>query len=470
VSLTIPLLGESPAAVSPSDSTFGAITDREQLRPVNAVGAVIVRVREGGPADRAGVRPGDRLVAIDGLVPRDLTDVRIQVQDSERVVLDLERDGVALVKRVRLDDDDLDLGVDFEQPTFDGLRQCNNNCEFCFIRGLPKGLRRSLYVRDDDYRYSFLFGSFVTLTNLAEEDWHRIAFQRLTPLRVSVHSTDPDLRARLLAHPNAAPILPQLAWLGKAGIQVHAQIVLCPGINDREQLERTATELASLDGVVASMAVVPVGISDYLRVRELRAVTPEDAADTLDRIARLRRRFKREHGSGLIFPSDELYLLAGRKLPGTAYYEDFPQIQNGVGLTRVMLADWRRSRKRLPARIEPGRTVAWLCGRAAAPALRLIADEIRAVDGLDVGVRVVENTLFGSSITVSGLMSGRDIVRVLREAPANLAILPRNAFGFDGERTLDEWTVEMIEEETGVRVVLGRTAADLAMLSLGGPA
>lgn len=469
MSIAIPLLGESANPV-PSAETFGAITNRDQLRPVGAVGALIAKVREGGPADRVGVRPGDRLVAIDGLVPRDLTDVRIQVQDSERVVLDLERDGAALVKRVRMDEDDLDLGVDFEQPTFDGLRQCNNNCEFCFIAGLPKGLRRSLYVRDDDYRYSFLFGSFVTLTNLAEEDWRRIAYQRLTPLRVSVHSTDPELRAKLLEHPNAAPILPQLTWLGKAGIQIHAQIVLCPGLNDGEQLEKTATELAGLDGVVASMAVVPVGISDHLRVRTLRPVTPEDAADTLDRIARLRRRFKREHGNGLIFPSDELYLLAGRKLPGTAFYEDFPQIQNGVGLTRVMLADWRRSRKRLPERVEPARTVAWLCGRAASPALRLIAEEIRVVDGLDVQVRVVENTLFGSSITVSGLMSGRDIVSTLSEAPADLAILPRNAFGFDGERTLDEWTVEMIEEETGVRVVLGRTAADLATLSLASPA
>jgi len=464
VSITIPLLGEQAAGV-PIDASFGAITDRDQLRPVGAVGAMVARVRAGGPAALAGVQAGDRLIAVDGVVPRDLTDVRVQVQDRERVVLDLERDGKPLMKRVTLDDE-LDLGADFEQPTFDGLRQCNNNCEFCFIRGLPKGLRRSLYVRDDDYRYSFLFGSFVTLTNLADEDWHRIAYQRLTPLRVSVHATDPVLRARVLAHPDAAPILPQLRWLGKAGIQVHAQIVLCPGINDGPILEQTATDLAGLEGVVASMAVVPVGISDYLRVRELRPVTPADAADTLDRIARLRRRFKRETGSALIFPSDELFLLAGRKLPGTAYYEDFPQIQNGVGLTRVMLADWRRSRKRLPERVEPARTVAWLCGRAAAPALLLMAEETGTVEGLTVQVRVVENTLFGSSITVSGLMSGRDIVRVLQEGPADLAILPRNAFGFDGERTLDEWTVEMIREETGVKVALGQTAAALATLSL----
>jgi putative radical SAM enzyme (TIGR03279 family) len=289
----------------------------------------------------------------------------------------------------------------------------------------------------------------------------------LTPLRVSVHATDPELRARLLEHPGAAPILPQLRWLGRAGIQVHAQIVLCPGLNDREILEKTARDLASLGDVVASAAVVPVGISDYLRVRTLRPVTPNDAADTLDRLAKLRREFRKTIGRTLIFPADELFLLAGRKLPGTAFYEDFPQIQNGVGLTRVMLADWRRARRRLPAQIEPSRRVAWLCGRAAAPALRMMAEEAASVDGLTVEVRIVENTLFGSSITVSGLMSGRDIVRVLREGPADVAVLPRSAFGFEGERTLDDWSVEAIEQEAGVPILLGRTAADLVTLSTG---
>jgi putative radical SAM enzyme (TIGR03279 family) len=448
----------------PGDGAFGVIAKADMPRPVGRVGAVVSRVRLGGPAGRAGVQPGDHLIALDGVVPRDLTDIRVHVQDRTSVLADFERDGELVTRRVWIDDE-LDLGADFEQPTFDGLRQCNNNCEFCFIRGLPKGLRRSLYVRDDDYRYSFLFGSFVTLTNLAEEDWHRIAYQRLTPLRVSVHATDPELRAKLLAHPGAAPILPQLRWLGKAGIQVHVQIVLCPGLNEGEILETTARDLAGLGDVVASAAVVPVGISDHLQVREIRPVTNEDAADALDRLAKLRREFRRRLGRTLIFPSDELYLLAGRPLPGAAFYEDYPQIQNGVGLTRVMLADWKRARRRLPDRVDPPRTVAWLCGRSAAPALRLMADEARLVDGLSVEVREVQNTLFGSSITVSGLMSGRDIVRVVRERPTGLVVLPRNAFGFEGERTLDEWTVEAIEKETGVQVRLGRTAADLVSLS-----
>jgi putative radical SAM enzyme (TIGR03279 family) len=458
----IPLI--EPTVEHPGQTTFGVIAATERPPAVRAVGAVIGKVRPESPAARAGLKVGDRLIAIGGVVPRDLTDVRIQVQDSDRVVLDVERDGVRLARRVRMDDE-IDLGIDFEQPTFDGLRQCNNNCEFCFIRGLPKGLRRSLYVRDDDYRYSFLFGSFVTLTNLTQEDWHRIAYQRLTPLRVSVHATDPELRATLLEHPGAAPILPQLTWLGRAGIQVHAQIVLCPGLNDGETLERTARDLAGLGDVVASAAVVPVGISDYLRTRKIRPVTPEDAAKTLDLLAKLRREFRRTLGRSLIFPADELFLLAGRSLPGTAFYEGFPQIQNGVGLTRVMLADWRRARRRLPARVDPPRQVAWLCGRAAAPALRLMAEEAASVEGLSVQVRVVENTLFGSSITVSGLMSGRDIIRVLREGPADLAVLPRNAFGFEGDRTLDDWSVEAIEQETGVPIRLGGTAADLIGLS-----
>ncbi len=432
---------------------------------LESVGGIVSVVRPGGPAARAGIMVGDRLVALDGVVPRDLSDIRFETQGRATVTLDVLRDGALHTVRAHLRDD-LDVGLDFEQPTFDGLRQCNNNCDFCFIRGLPKGLRRSLYVRDDDYRYSFIFGSFITLTNLAEDDWHRIAYQRLSPLRVSIHATDPAVRARLLANAGAPPILPSLAWLGRAGVSIHAQIVLCPGINDGPVLDQTVHDLAGLPDVVQSIAVVPVGISEHLRVRDVRPVTPAEATATVDAILGWNRAFRKSLGRGLVFPSDELFLMAGKSLPGSRFYEDFPQLQNGVGLVRVMLDDWRRQRKRLPASIPTPRRVAWLCGRAAAPALQQIAEDFRGVENLSVDVRVVENTLFGSAISVSGLMSGQDIVRTLSGAPIDIAVLPRGAFGFEGERTLDDWTVEAIERETGVSIRLGRTAADVLSLSV----
>jgi putative radical SAM enzyme (TIGR03279 family) len=278
---------------------------------------------------------------------------------------------------------------------------------------------------------------------------------------VSIHATDPLIRARLLAHPGAAPILPQLAWLGRAGIQIHAQVVLCPGVNDGAVLRQTIRDLAALGDVVQSIAVVPVGISDHLRPRDVRSVTPADAESALLLLTRLRRECRRALGRRLVFPADELFLLAGRPLPGSSYYEGFPQLQNGVGLVRVMLNDWQRARRSLPAAVDAPRRVVWLCGRAAAPALQAMANEANAVDGLTVEVREVENTLFGSAITVSGLMTGRDVIRTLRDAQADHAVLPRSAFGFDGNRTIDDWSVRDLEGEIGLPIRLGRTAADL---------
>ena len=431
-----------------------------------AEGLLIVGVREDGPASRAGVRAGERLLAIDGTVPRDLIDLRHQTQGRPAVWVDLWRAGTHRRVRVELSGSG-DPGLELEAPTFDGLRQCNNNCGFCFIRGLPKGLRRTLYIRDDDYRYSFLFGSFITLTNLAEADWHRIAYQRLSPLRVSIHATDPEVRAQLLAHPGAPPILPQLRRLGDVGVRVHGQVVLCPGLNDGAILRRTIDELAEIEHVVESLAVVPVGISDHLRSRDIRPVSAEDARQSLKTVLAVHRRERRRLGRGFVYPSDELFLLAGARLPGETFYDGFPQLQNGVGLVRLLLGDWRRQRRRLPGGMAEPRRVAWLCGQAAYPALAEMAADANRVEGLEVLVRAVDNTLFGSAISVSGLMTGRDAVAALRDMDVEVAVLPRSAFGYEGARTLDEWTVEAIGEAARVTVRVAGTARELIAATVG---
>jgi putative radical SAM enzyme (TIGR03279 family) len=434
-------------------------------RAVAASGVQVASVDVGSPAARAGIRAGDTLLAIDGLIPRDLIDVRVATVDRDRVVLDIVRG--ARRRRARIGLDGLQLGLELTQPTGDGIRECNNNCEFCFIRGLPKGLRRTLYVRDDDYRYSFLFGSYLTLTNLSERDWRRIEYQRLTPLRVSVHATDPAIRARMLAHPGAEPILDQLARLGRAGIRVHCQVVVCPGVNDGAVLDRTLDDLVALDHVVTSVAVVPVGVSDHMRTTYVRRLETDEAARVLDQALRRNRACRRALGRGVVFPSDELFLMAGRSLPAARFYEDYPQLQNGVGLTSVMLADWRRHRRLLPVALAAPRRVAWLCGMAARGALTTMAEDANRVENLHVRVIPVVNTLFGSSIGVSGLMSGVDAARELRGLDVDVAVLPRSAFGHEGARTLDDWSVEQIERESGVAVRLGRSGDELIRLTIG---
>jgi putative radical SAM enzyme (TIGR03279 family) len=457
----LPLADGDPHVATPAVRTSAG---RRTSAPER--GGEVARVGPGTAAARAGIVAGDRLLAIDGVVPRDIIDVGFQTQGRRRIVVDLERDDTRRTLRVTLGGRQ-DLGVDFEQPTFDGIRECNNTCEFCFIRGLPKGLRRSLYIRDDDYRYSFLFGSFITLTNLDDEDWRRILFQRLSPLRVSVHATDPVIRSRLLGHPGVPPILPQLRRLAAGGVKVHAQVVLCPGLNDGPVLERTVSDLADVSEAVQSVAVVPVGISAHLRVREIRPVLPEHALATVRSVMGWNRRFRRSLGRGFVYPSDELFLMANARLPGASFYDGYPQLQNGVGLTRLLLADWRRHRSRLPGRLDSPRCVIWLCGRAARAALTEMARDLNRVENLSVEARVVENTLFGEAISVSGLMSGRDAVAALSDVDADFAVLPRSAFGHDGTRTLDDWTIPDIEQAAGTRVRLAQSAGELIRCTVG---
>ncbi len=419
---------------------------------------VIASIQENSIAAELGWRPGDALISINGHRLRDVIDYRFYGAEEWLSVV-LERAGERFVYEIERHYDE-DLGVEFSQPLFDGLRRCTNRCQFCFIDGLPPGLRPSLYIKDDDYRYSFLLGNFVTLTNLTEEDWERLAEQRLSPLYVSVHASDAALRRRLLGRetPN---LLEQLQRLGEMGLQVHAQIVLVPGLNDGLALERTVSDLGALYPTVQSISVVPVGLTRYHR-GPCRVYTSPEAIPIVEQIAAWQRQFRSCHGLNLVYASDEWYLLAGQDLPPADDYDGFPQLENGVGLTRSFLDEWRAasSQQQVTPQIQ-GKKITLVCGELIAPIMRQLTASFA------VEVLPVVNEFFGPTVTVSGLLTGQDVVGALQSPPpGGLVLLPRAMFEASGQMTLDDLTLPDIANvlRTPVEVVAVATPGELCSL------
>lgn len=424
-------------------------------------GGQIQGVAPGSLWDRAGLRPGDVVLAVNGHPLRDVIDFQFYSADCELSLVVRRGDGPERELRLERQFSDA-LGIEFTAPTFDGLRLCRNRCEFCFVHQMPKGLRQTLYLRDDDLRYSFLYGNFITLTNWARDDWQRVAEQRLSPLYVSVHATDRALRARLLGLTEVPDVLEQIERLGDMGIEVHAQLVVVPGVNDGAALERSVEDLAKLYPTVQSVGVVPVGITRY-QCRDIRTMTAPEAQTILTWAEPVRRRFLRRLGSRLVYPSDEVYLLAGTPVPGASAYDGFPQSNNGIGLTRLLLDDWANLRRHLPAAMKGLGSATLVCGTLIGPTLRELASQLASMAGVDLRVLAVENSFFGPTVTVSGLLTwadvraaldGRDVGRVL--------VLPGVMFGAAKERTLDDVTLEEIRSSVGVPVLTADYLSELA--------
>lgn len=430
-------------------------------------GGELANIHPGSIADELGLQPGDVLLTINNRKLRDVIDYRFY-SSVDFVRLFVQRGEDHFFCDVEKETDET-LGIEFTRPTFNPIRQCANACPFCFVDQNQEGMRESLYIRDDDYRYSFLFGNFVTLSNLTPSDWRRLEEQRLSPLYVSVHATDPELRRKLLGYPEAPDVLEQLARLRELGIQVHAQIVLCPGLNDGEYLERTLDDLAALYPTVLSIAVVPVGLTKFRggsvhaggrhnRIIASQADTPvrtfsaAEARPVVRQIDKRRSEFRRRFGTNLVFASDELYLLAGKQVPSSRSYEGFPQIENGIGMVRLLLEGWKHARPRLPNRLSTPRKVTVLCGTLPAPVLREAATEMEsACEGLSVSVVPVGNEFYGPSTNVSGLLVGRDIMGSLWEAEdSDLVLIPRVALDNDGRRFLDGVTLSELRERSPV--------------------
>jgi putative radical SAM enzyme (TIGR03279 family) len=408
-------------------------------------------------AAEVGFDVGDRLVSINGQPLRDLIDYRFMCADE---FLDLEvLDAKGKKHRVEIEKDyDEDLGLEFETALFDGLIQCNNHCPFCFIDQQPPGKRQSLYFKDDDYRLSFLYGSYLTLTNLTQREWDRIAQMRLSPLYVSVHATEVEVRVRLLKNLRAGQILEQLKWFQEHELQIHAQVVVCPGINDGVHLEQTLRDLAQFHGgdipAVASVAIVPVGLTRFRPAEdELVPVTPEKAREVIEQVQRLQKQFRQQFGSTLAWLADEWFLIGGVSLPPESHYEDYPQIGNGVGSIRQFLKEFKRAAKRLPAKIDLPRSLTWVVGNAVEQAFEPIVQRLNQVEGLQVRMAALRSEYWGQQISVTGLITGQDILRNLKGKDLGDGILlPSLMLKHDDARFLDDMTVNELAEQLGTKI------------------
>ena len=416
--------------------------------------AVVASVEPGSIGEDLGFQPGDRLLRINGIAPRDLIDVQV-LQGEEDLILEVE-DPQGTLHVVELEKDaDEGLGLGFTEALFDGLRQCNNHCPFCFIDQQPPGRRASLYLKDDDYRLSFLYGSYLTLTNLTAADWQRIEEQRLSPLYVSVHATDPELRRSILGLKRDDRLLDKIDRLLAGGITLHTQIVVCPDINDGAVLEGSIRDLAGRHPGVLSVAVVPVGLTGHRAgLSPLRAVDPSRASDTTEAVDLLRAVFREEMGFGFVYCSDEWYIRAGREIPPVEYYDDFPQIENGVGMVRDFLEGAERLDSAEGTPRYPGRLVL-VTGMSMAGFIEDFARRLAARTGAEVRTAAVTNRFYGESVTVSGLLSGGDIILALEGiAGDETVVLPPNCLNDDG-LFLDDLTPEDIARKYGVAVVQG---------------
>ncbi|MFS8856229.1 TIGR03279 family radical SAM protein [Synechococcus sp. H55.2] len=428
---------------------------RASLKPAR-ISAVVA----GSLAAKVGIRPGEALVSINGERPRDLIDYRFLCADEYLCLEILDNQGIQRTVELEKDIDE-DLGLEFETALFDGLIQCNNACPFCFIDQQPPEMRATLHLKDDDYRLSFLYGSYLTLTNLTAAEWERIARLRLSPLYVSVHATEPELRSRLLKNPRAGLILEQLAWFRQHRLQLHAQVVVCPGWNDGEQLTRTLLDLAAfgqpVEGIptVLSAAVVPVGLTRFRPPNdELIPVDAAKAAEVIAQVEALQAQFRQELGSTFAWLADEWYLLAGRELPPAEHYEDYPQLGNGVGSLRLFLSEFEQVR--LPAGIPAPLKVLWVVGNAVEQAFQPVVKRMNSIRGLQLDLLPIASQFWGQTLTVTGLLTGQDILSALKSVE-NLAsydglLLPQIALK-DGERFLDDLSWQELQAQVGIPVV-----------------
>lgn len=396
--------------------------------------AIVSSVIKDSIAEELEIQAGDEIVSIDDTPMLDMIDYNFLCK-SDLLTLEIKKtDGEVEVIELEKDYDE-DLGIVFESAVFDRVKPCLNHCIFCFVDQQPKGLRETLYVKDDDYRLSYLQGTYITLTNLTDKDRDRIKRMHLGPFYVSVHTTNPDLRVKMLRNPNAGKALENLKWFRKNKIPFHAQIVLCPGINDGAELERTLTDLAELKNTVLSVAIVPVGITQF-REEKLKQVDKKCAEQVLD----IASKFKR------VCCSDEFFLLAERDIPPAKYYGAYNQLDDGVGSLRILLEDFKS--RELPKALNKSLKISFASGYAATYALERIAKKLNRIKNLKAIMSPVKSEYWGQDITVSGLITTDDLIRTVKNLDTDLVVIPSVMLKPYSEMFLDGKTLTYVKEQT----------------------
>lgn len=397
--------------------------------------AKVSEVLKGSIAEVLEIQPGDEILSIDDTQMLDMIDYNFMSKSDFLTIEVKKTDGEIEVIEIEKDFDE-DLGIVFESAVFDRVKPCLNKCIFCFVDQQPKGLRETLYVKDDDYRLSYLQGTYITLTNLKEEDKERIKRMHLGPFYVSVHTTNPDLRVIMLRNPNAGKALDNLKWFRKNKIPFHAQIVLCPGYNDGAELERTLSDLSELKNTVLSVAIVPVGITQF-RKEGLQQVDKKCAVETLDIASKYKK----------VCCSDEFFLLAEREIPPTKYYGNFCQLEDGVGALRMLLDDFKSSA--LPKSIKKPLKMSFAASYAAKYAIEKIAKDLNKIKNLTVTVNPVKSNYWGQDITVAGLITTDDLINTVKDLDTDMVIIPTVMLKPYSEDFLDGKTLTYVKEQTG---------------------
>ncbi|MDO4750307.1 MAG: DUF512 domain-containing protein [Eubacteriales bacterium] len=416
--------------------------------------SVITAVDENSPL-RGRVHPGDTLLSINGHDVEDVLDYRYYSYDARLTLRIRVSDGRERTLRIRKEEGE-DLGLEFADTLMDEARSCRNHCVFCFVDQLPRGLRRTLYFKDDDARLSFLTGSYITLTNLSEREIDRLCALRVSPIRVSVHATDPELRMKLLGNPKAAPILPLLQRLADAEIEMECQIVCCPGLNDGAALRQTMKDLAALYPAVNSVSVVPVGLTKHRK--NLYPLTPFDtdrARKTIADVEKFASECLEKYGSRIFFCADELYLKAGLTLPEELYYEGYPQLENGVGLLRLLREEFLFALDDVTGEAGDGAAFSIATGCAAAETLRELLEKAKEkCPRIEGRVYAIVNDFFGHSVDVAGLVTGGDLIAQLRGKELGTRLLIPQTMLRHGEGVfLDDVTLEDVRDALGVPVI-----------------